>query len=133
MADEFYQVTAYKDAVPFHAPSVEENIRNSMAMRLCFVSHNDEGLTGFVLGLATPFLVNAGHYLCCELAWWVKLPFRHSSAGIKLLKALEDGAREAGCTINSMMLLENLDPGKVADLYGKLGYRPGERTFWRVL
>ena len=132
MARDFYAHTVYD--IPFDEGSTRENIETSMSYELCFIAEDSEGVeAGFILGVASPFLVNRDHYVCAELAWWVMKEYRNTSAGIKLLKALEGGAKEAGCVYIAMMCLENLEPDMIASMYEKMGYAPAERTYFRRL
>tara|TARA_R110000803_G_scaffold166755_1_gene230010 strand:- start:3685 stop:4128 length:444 start_codon:yes stop_codon:yes gene_type:complete len=131
MAREFYACTVYE--IPFDDESVALNIQLSMEYDLCFIAESDGEPAGFILGVVSPFLVNRDHFVCAELAWWVLEPFRNSSAAIKLLKSLENGAKEAGCSSLSMMSLENMGPDEVDKIYKKLGYTSAERTHVRKL
>jgi len=131
MAREFYACTIYD--IPFDDESVSLNIQLSMEYDLCFIAESDGVPAGFILGVVSPFLVNRDVFVCAELAWWVLAPFRNTSASIKLLKSLEQGAREAGCATISMMSLENMDADQVDKIYTKLGYEMAERTHVRKL
>jgi len=131
MAREFYTSTIYD--IPFDDVSVYHNIQLSMEYDLCFIAEKNGEPAGFILGVVSPFLVNRDHFVCAELAWWVLEPFRNTSAAIKLLKSLEKGAKEAGCTTLSMMSLQNMDADKVDLIYTKLGYEMAERTHVRKL
>lgn len=93
--------------------------------------------SGSVVGVAGalvfPHYWNANELVAQELFWWVDESHRGTSAGIRLLNALEAAAKERGAKKIMMLCLEAINPDKVERLYRKMGYEPQERTFCKVI
>lgn len=94
-------------------------------------------VNGSVIGcagaLVFPQWWNASEIVAQELFWFVDKDHRGTSAGIRLLKALEKSAKEKGAKKLMMICLHDLDGEKVAKMYSKLGYVPQEQTYIRKL
>lgn len=132
MSANFYKVAGYDKHIPFCPDSTAEYVKVALDMEMVCVAENDQQVVGFVLGIIAPFIMNRNYLSGCELAWWVEPEHRTGSAGIKLLKAIEQKAEKLGVKIWSMMCLESQEPEKVESMYLKLGYTKAERTFTRV-
>lgn len=132
MARNFYDVAGYKKDVPFCADSCAEWMKFSISQGLLFVADAGQKLAGFVIAVASPFIMNRKYLAGAELAWWMEPEYRHGSAGIKLLKAIEDSAKKSGIKFWSMMSLEEVDPDKVDKLYRSMGYQKTENTYMKV-
>lgn len=94
-------------------------------------------VNGSVIGcagaLVFPHWWNASELVAQELFWFVDEDHRNTSAGIRLLLALEKSAKSMGAKKMMMLCLEDLDGEKVAKMYKKLGYIPQEQTFVKDL
>lgn len=90
-----------------------------------------EGVTGFILGMCFTCPFNRLKRMASELAWWVYPLYRNSSAGVKLLKALEDSAIENECVSLTMICLETMTPDVIQGIYERMGYQQTERAFVR--
>ncbi len=86
---------------------------------------SDRGMLG---ALIYPMYFNAGHLHAQELFWWDR-----GGEGAQLRTTLEDRARDAGAATLAMLCVDTLRPEAVAAVYGRAGYRPGERSFIKVL
>jgi GNAT superfamily N-acetyltransferase len=133
MTHDFYQVSGYAGVIPFDAQSCYERFLSALEQGMCFVADKAGELIGFVLGVTAPCIFNKHHNMGVELAWWVKPEHRNTSAGIKLLKAIEGAAKDSGVVLWSMVCLESQAPETVEGIYLKLGYHKTERTFSKVL
>lgn len=99
---------------------------------LCYVAEDGGNITGMVAGVVSPVYFNHNHISGEELFWWVS----NSAApytGLKLLTAIEDGARGLGCTTWQMKSLARLNGERMEKLYSRRGYRASERLFIREL
>jgi GNAT superfamily N-acetyltransferase len=67
-----------------------------------------------------------------EFFWWVSED-APSRVGLKLLMAIEDKARELGCSTWQMKSLERLNGERMEQLYTRRGYRASERLFIKEL
>jgi len=94
-------------------------------------------VNGSVIGgagaLVFPHWWNASELVAQELFWFVDEDYRNTSAGIRLLLALEESAKSMGAKKMMMLCLEELDGEKVSKMYHKLGYAPQEQTFVKDL
>ncbi len=94
-------------------------------------------VNGSVVGcagaLVFPNWWNSSEMVAQELFWFVNEDHRNTSAGIRLLLALEASAKSMGAKKMMMLCLEDLDGDKVARMYDKLGYTPQEQTFVKDL
>ena len=133
MAENFYEVAGYKEDIPLCRDSCREFMEFAMSQGLLFVAALEGSVVGFVLGIASPYIMNKNYLAGAELAWWVEPEYRKGSTGIKLLKAIEKSAKDLGIKMWSMMSLESVEPEKMERLYKALGYVPAERTYVRVL
>lgn len=87
----------------------------------------DGGAAG---GLVHPSLFNEHHITGQELFWWVD-PERRG-AGLRLLTALEDAARERGAQSFMMGTHEALNFDAATKVYGRRGYRASDRNFIKI-
>jgi len=90
-------------------------------------------VTGALGALIFPHYWNAGEIVCQELFWWVFPKFRGSSAGMKLLTAVEASAKQKGAKRMMMLCLDAVNGEQVGQMYERLGYQPQERTFAKVI
>lgn len=131
MARQFHSLTQYKDT-EFDEASCFLLFKSSLEQGMCLVSESDQ-VTGFIIGMIFRCPFNQMVKMASELAWWVKPEFRQSSAGIKLLKALQDSAKENGAESLTMICLETINPDQVQGIYERMGYSQTERAFLRKL
>ena len=81
----------------------------------------------------SPHYWNEKELIAQELFWWVTEDHRGTSAGIRLLFALEKQAKQMGAKKLIMACLDGLDGKRVAKMYGKLGYVPQDQNFVKDL
>jgi GNAT superfamily N-acetyltransferase len=130
MASRFWELTDHKN-IPFDPDSTIDYFELGLKSGLFSVAEVSGNLVGFVIGVTAPCMVNRNYKIGAELAWWVEPEHRNGSIGIKLLKHIEQGAKEAGCAIWSMMCLESQEPEKVESMYLRMGYTKTERSYAR--
>ena len=99
---------------------------------LCFVCEKDGMIVGMIGGVISPVYFNHNHVSGEELFWWVA-DGAPPSAGLKLLTAIEDKARELGCSTWQMKSLAHLNGERMEQLYTRRGYRASERLFIKEL
>jgi GNAT superfamily N-acetyltransferase len=80
-----------------------------------------------------PLYANRDVLTASEMYWYVDEEHRDTGAGKALLAGIEDAARERGVKLFGMMALQAVEPDKAAAIYKRLGYQPGELTFFKVL
>lgn len=133
MAEDFYQFTEYKEHIPYDADSTEAWFRFGLDQNLLFVADTGRDVVGFIIAVSSPFIMNKKYLAAAELAWWLDPDHRSGTAGIRLLKALEGGARNIGVKLLSMMSLESSEPEKIHRLYSARGFSKAETTYLKVL
>ena len=89
---------------------------------------DDDGLKGMIGGMVYPFYMS-GQLTGQELFWWCDL----KGAGLSLLDALEDKAKELGAKTFNMITLHGLGHERLNDIYLKRGYSRSENTYIRGL
>jgi len=133
MAERFYEVAGYNEDIPIDRDSCRTFMNVSIQQGLLFVADTGKQIVGFIVGIASPSIVNKDYLSGAELAWWVEPEHRKGTTGIKLVKAVEKSAKELGVRMWSMMSLEAQDPEKIEKLYFAMGYKRTERTYVRIL
>jgi GNAT superfamily N-acetyltransferase len=129
MAKKFYSECGYEAHIEYDYDSCSALYEMCLDMGLCSVAEVDGELVGFVIGLKSPFLMNQNYSIGAEVAWWVEP--EHRGLGLKLLRHIEQSAKDQGLKMWSMMCLESMEPEKVSEIYLKSGYKPTERSFTR--
>lgn len=93
---------------------------------------DDNGIIGIAGGITFPLYFNHAHKSGQELFWWVS-PDRRDGTGGKLLNALEDAARAAGCASWAMIALDKVAPERTGRIYHRRGYRASEHSYIKRL
>lgn len=86
------------------------------------------GDVGMLAGMTSPFIYGP-HYMATELGWWVEPDARNTGAGKELIKAFEEWARRVGCTLITMISLDDT----VSKYYEKNGYQLTEHAYMKEL
>jgi GNAT superfamily N-acetyltransferase len=132
MGAKFWAQTAYRD-IPYCPDSIAESALEMLAQRLLIVAELEGRVVGAVGALAVPLYANRDVLTASEMYWYVDEEHRDTGAGKALLAGIEDAARERGVKLFGMMALQAVEPDKAAAIYKRLGYQPGELTFFKVL
>ena len=119
--------------IPYRAGSALPYIELCFSHGLLLVAETDGEVIGFAAGVKAPLMGDSNVIQGSEIAWWVDPAHRKGGIGIRLLKALEQAARDAGCTFWNMVYMEVSMPETVRDMYIKLGYRLNETTYGKRL
>lgn len=112
------------------ASSVLRMLRSSLAQGLLIIA--GDGVGG-LLGLKMPLWFDPKTVIAVELAWWLEPEYRSGTVGIRMIDLFEKSAKQAGCHHVSMMLMQNIQPDRVAALYERRGYHLTERVFVKEL
>lgn len=124
---------AYPD-IPYDEESFLRECAAMIADGLCIVAvdENDVHLGG-VGARAGGAFVNESYRVAQERFWWVAPEHRSSGVGFRLLIALEQAARDAGCHRLMMLSLCNQDVDKADAIYRKCEYVKTEHAHAKVL
>lgn len=132
MGRDFYESTERAGIIPFCPASAEATARLLMDQGIVLVAEFEGYVIGMLGLLLAPSLMNHAYRVASEVMWWVDTDARFSGAGMRLIRAAEREARKAGASEISMVRLD--DSPRAAELvYLRLGYRPAEHSYTKVL
>lgn len=128
----FHEQAGWEE-VPYSVDDCERSLHSLMANPafICIVAEG-AGIVGMAAGVISPVYFNHSHVSGEELFWWVS-DTAPQMAGIRLLDALENEARNKGCQTWQMKSLARLGGERMVKLYERRNYRASERTFIKEL
>lgn len=130
MGGAFLASTPYGDVLGFAPEVLRDTFRKLLEHGVVFVAEVDGAVVGMICGM--PFRdVFAGEAMLDELAWWVDVHARGTSAGPRLLAAWEQWARQNGIVALRMVAPRGAE--RVAAFYERHGYAPLEIAFLKRL
>lgn len=127
MSRDFYQASGYEDIGEFNEDAMRTTLSQLMVSGSLLIA--DGAMIGF---LVFPAFMT-GTLVAQELFWWVDKDKRELGIGKTILETAEEQAKAMGASHMLMLCLDDLDPEKAANIYGKMGYKARERTFMRAL
>lgn len=126
MSLKFGEASPYKDLVNQQTIKdvVSDIVRgdNNSTLALMF---EDKGM---LLGITSKFLFG-DRKLATEVAWWVEPEHRKSKIGPQLLEYFEYWAKVVGCTMVTMISIDDT----LGKYYEKQGYTLTERSYMKVI
>lgn len=125
MADKFIEVSGYKEY------SSSEDIRQTIINMV--TSPRSQSIIaladcGMLAGAVSKFPFGP-HLIATEVAWWVDPDKRKNGVGYELLRYFEMWASVVGCSMVSMVSLDD----ELTKFYEKNGYKLYERAYMKVL
>ncbi len=126
MGRDFLQYSEYRN-LQVTDDEITTSIASVIGNGVSFVAEQDDEIVGFILGIIGPMWFVPRVRVAVELAWWVDPAYRTTSAGIRLLKAFEDHARNLNVQYIAMSDLVVQGDTPVARLLGRMGYSVTER------
>jgi GNAT superfamily N-acetyltransferase len=131
---EAFHTQAGWDEIPYSVEDCAASLEAFMQADcfVCLVAEHEGRIVGMAAGVLSPVYFNRDHLSGEELFWWVaeEAP---QFAGIRLLDALENHARERGCQTWQMKALARLNGERMLRLYERRGYRAAEQIFIKRL
>jgi GNAT superfamily N-acetyltransferase len=94
-----------------------------------WLAEEDGVVIGITGALFYPMYFSPTNMVVQELWWWLTPEARGKGAGQAMYKTIESWATAKGATALFMIALEDERAGTMANLYGRKGFRPVERTF----
>lgn len=130
---QFFREACWADVASYNEADCEASIAGLIESDAGIVLVVDcGGIVGMAAGVTMPLYFDHSHQTGQELFWWMRPDHRHGW-GRKLLSALEQAARDAGCASWSMICLDKVDPIRTGKLYERRGYRASEHSYIKAL
>lgn len=130
-AERFYASSAFLTDFNINVFAASWKAILSAGYGVIFLLLEGEKIVGAIGGLTYPDM-NSGKVTATETFWFVDEENR-GMGGINLYRRLERWAREKGCASLRMGHMIDLMPGKLKELYSRLGYRVIEVTYSKEL
>lgn len=131
MCEEFWRHTAYDE--PFDRDHSSAMVGVAFEHGLLMVVEIDGRIAGFIAGIKAPLMGSGQALAATELAWWVDPEHRGCGAGFKLMKGIEDRAREMGVKYWNMASMKSSNDRHANSIYERAGYKLTETVYQKVL
>ena len=133
MGERFHTEAGWADIAGYSRGDCQASLKAMIeGAGVVLVAENEGRIVGIAGGVYFPLYFNHGHKSGQELFLYVE-PGLRDGTGAKLLTALEEAAREAGCQSWLMIALDHVAPEATGRLYKRRGYRPAEHSWIRRL
>lgn len=134
MGERFHAEAGWADVAGYSVGDCAKSLIQMIETELGIVLVAEDGgrIVGIAGGLVFPLYFNGAHKTGQELFLYVE-PGRRDGTGARLLQALEDEARLAGCESWIMIALDKVSPEATGRLYQRRGYRAAEHSWIRRL
>jgi len=129
MVGHFIQGTPYAKVLPFRPKKVLELVDLVLEHGVVFVAEVNGRAVGMIAAVALRELV-AGEAMADEMVWWVEPAYRQGLVGPRLLKALENWARQKGLAMLKMVAPVGTEVGA---FYERAGYMAVETSYIKHL
>lgn len=100
---------------------------------LVLVAEQEGAVVGMLFGVLTGIWFAPKTTWAVELAWWVQPEARGGTAGIRLVTAFQDWAREQGAKLVAMSSLHLDHDTRVSSVLERMGFSPSEHTYIKRL
>jgi GNAT superfamily N-acetyltransferase len=128
MGMPFVEYTEYGSFLKPTIEELEQVVHRMIDGGVVFIAKDGDKMAGMMIAAMTSFWITPSTKVAAEFAWWVNKEYRGGRAGLKLLHAFEEWAKENGASVVvlSDLVINGDEPLK--NLVGKLGYTLTERT-----
>jgi GNAT superfamily N-acetyltransferase len=93
------------------------------------VADQDGVVVGMLFGVVSGFWFAPRSLWATELAWWVEPAARGGTAGIRLVTAFQDWARDKGAKVVAMSSLHLDHDNRVSSVLQRMGFEQSEHTY----
>lgn len=133
MAERFYPESGYGEAFgPMQRESIAGLAIITMERGVLLLAEHEGEVVGMICLHLDHFLFNVDVRVAVELVFWIEPEHRGGMAAVRLLKAGEAAAREAGAHVMRMAVLAT-SPAQASGLYERTGYAASDRFFTKAL
>lgn len=133
MGERFFAFSPFHKLTRFDPQAARASIAQVADAGVALVATVDGVVVGGLLGVTTALWFNPAQLVASEVAWWVADEYRGGAAGVRLLHAFEQWAREQGATLVSLSDLVIDGDTPAGSLFEKLGYTLVERSHAKVI
>lgn len=134
----FLAASAYGDLLRPDVEAIDDGLRSLIERGVLLVAERDGLILGMLGGVLAPVWFAQDTAVATELCWWVDEAYRGGRAGVMLVQAFEEWAKEHNASFVAMSELTPMtEPVAVEDAIGvcrvlrRLGYQPVERSHVR--
>lgn len=131
----FLQSSVYARCLAPSVEGMEAGVKAVLDNGVVLVAVDGDRLLGGIVGIAAPLWCQPETLVAIELAWWMQPEHRNSAAGVRLLFAFEDWAKQQGL---AMVVLSDLVPTDrtkqdITPMLDRLGYQMVERSHIKAI
>ncbi len=136
MSEKFFNSTPYPKLDEFNKEETFATLRSLLALQplgkaLLLVSTKDNKAVGMLIAIANKTLWSSSTQVT-EVAWYVSEEDRETGMGKKLIEGYDFWAKMINAKMQSMSIIESLDPdGVLKDYLVKNGYTASEQALVR--
>jgi GNAT superfamily N-acetyltransferase len=129
MARHFIAFAPHAAVAEYTDEDLAHAARSCMQHGLLIVAEQDGEIIGMLLGIVSGLWFAPRTLWASELAWWVEPAARGGTAGIRLVTAFQDWAREKGAKVVAMSSLHLDHDSRVGNVLERMGFSPSEHTY----
>ena len=133
MAKHFIAFAPHASIAEYEDSDIVNAARACMEHGIVIVAEQDGEVVGMLFGVTTGIWFAPKTTWAVELAWWVQPEARGGSAGIRLVTAFQDWAREQGAKLVAMSSLHLENDSRVSSVLTRMGFTPSEHTYIKRL
>lgn len=133
MARQFIAFAPHASIAEFDDGDLVAATRACMDNGLVLVAEQEGAVVGMLFGVLTGVWFAPKTAWAVELAWWVDPAARGGTAGIRLVTAFQDWAREQGAKLVAMSSLHLDHDTRVSSVLERMGFSPSEHTYIKRL
>jgi hypothetical protein len=129
MARHFIAFAPHATIAEYDDADIATAIRACMQHGVLLVADQDGVVVGMLFGVVSGFWFAPRSLWATELAWWVEPAARGGTAGIRLVTAFQDWAREQGAKVVAMSSLHLDHDNRVSSVLQRMGFAQSEHTY----
>lgn len=129
MARHFIAFAPHAAVAEYDDEDLANAARACMQHGLLIVAEQDNEIIGMLLGIVSGLWFAPRTLWASELAWWVEPAARGGTAGIRLVTAFQDWAREQGAKVVAMSSLHLDHDTRVGNVLERMGFEQSEHTY----
>ena len=129
MARHFIAFAPHATIAEYDDADIATAIRACMEHGVLLVAEQDDAVVGMLFGVVSGLWFAPRTLWASELAWWVEPAARGGTAGIRLITAFQDWAREQGAKVVAMSSLHLDHDNRVSSVLQRMGFEQSEHTY----